>query len=100
MGITRLAIARQWATVAIFVALAIGGVVGYRTLPINQFPNVAIPVVTITTTYPGANPQEIKTQITRPLEDAVSGLSNIDIVDSVSGEGTDRTTWPAEAASR
>src|SRR5579884_4303977 len=75
------------ATIAIFVALALVGVGSYLALPINEFPNVNIPVVTVTTTYAGANPQEIETQITRPIEDAVAGLNNIDYMTSTSGEG-------------
>jgi hydrophobic/amphiphilic exporter-1 (mainly G- bacteria), HAE1 family len=85
--ITRLAITRVWATVAIFIGLAVVGLLAYLSLPINQFPKVNIPVVTVTTTYAGANPQEIETQISRPIEDAVSGLNNVDHVQSTSGEG-------------
>ena len=60
---------------AIFLALAIAGFVALRTLPINQFPSVNVPVVSVTTVYPGANPKEMETQITRPIEDAVAGLT-------------------------
>jgi HAE1 family hydrophobic/amphiphilic exporter-1 len=92
MQITRLAITRFWATIAVFVALAAAGVASYLALPINEFPAVNIPVVTVTTTYPGANPQEIETQITRPIEDAVGGLSNVDNTTSTSGEGFSAVT--------
>jgi HAE1 family hydrophobic/amphiphilic exporter-1 len=87
MQITRLAVTRGWATAAIFIALALAGFVAYRTLPINRFPSVKIPVVTISTVYPGANPNEIEIQITKPIEDAVAGLSNIDFMSSTSGSG-------------
>ena len=87
MELTRLAMLRRWATTAIFLALAVAGVAAYIGLPINQFPNVAIPVVAVTTIYPGSNPQEIETQITRRIEDAVAGLSNIDKLVSTSGAG-------------
>src|SRR5919198_5735429 len=87
MSLTRLAITRTWATVAIFAALAVAGLSSLLALPINQFPKVNIPVVTVTTTYAGANPQAIETQITRPIEDAVAGLNNIDYITSTSGEG-------------
>jgi HAE1 family hydrophobic/amphiphilic exporter-1 len=75
------------ATIAIFVALAVVGVASYLALPINEFPKVNIPVVTVTTTYAGANPQEVETQLTRPIEDAVAGLNDIDNITSTSGEG-------------
>lgn len=85
--ITRLAVMRAWATAAIFLALAVAGFVAYRTLPVDRFPSVNIPIVTITTVYPGANPREIETQITQPIEDAVAGLTNLDFVSSTSGDG-------------
>ncbi len=84
---TRLAITRAGATAAIFLALAIAGWVAFRGLPINQFPSVDIPVVSIVTVYPGANPKEMETQVTRPLEDAVAGLNDIKTITSVSGQG-------------
>src|SRR5262245_58503537 len=63
------------------------GLFAYRSLPINLFPNVNVPVVTIVTIYPGAGPEEVELQVTRPIEDAVSGLNDVDIVSSVSTEG-------------
>src|SRR3954470_1411006 len=92
MQLTHLAITRHWATVAIFVALAIVGMATYTRLPINEFPQVNIPVVTVTTKYPGANPQAIETQITRPIEDAVVSLNNIDKTTSISSEGFSAVT--------
>ena len=86
MAFTRLAVTRAGATVAIFLALAVAGLVAFRTLPINQFPSVDIPVVAITTIYAGANPKEMETQVTRPIEDAVAGLSGIKTITSVSGQ--------------
>jgi multidrug efflux pump subunit AcrB len=45
--LTHLAITRHWATIAIFVALAIAGISAFVALPINEFPQVNIPVVTV-----------------------------------------------------
>ncbi len=86
MQFTRLAIQRLWATSAIFASLCVIGLVSYVTLPINLFPNVPIPIVTITTIYPGANPQEIEIQISRPIEDAIAGLSKVVDISSTSAE--------------
>ena len=86
MQFTRLAISRKWATTAVFLALCAIGIVSYLQLPLNQFPNVPIPIVTVTTIYPGANPQEVETQITRPIEDAVGGLGSIKRIQSISGD--------------
>lgn len=86
MLFTRLAIERIWATIAIFGALCLIGVVAYFSLPINLFPNVPVPIVTVSTLYPGANPQEIETQITRPIEDAVASLNKVKDVSSTSAD--------------
>ncbi|MFN8638749.1 MAG: efflux RND transporter permease subunit [Dehalococcoidia bacterium] len=86
MLFTRLAIERLWATIAIFGALCLIGAVAYFSLPINLFPNVPIPIVTVSTLYPGANPQEIETQITRPIEDAVASLNKVKDVSSTSAD--------------
>ncbi|MEI6137314.1 MAG: efflux RND transporter permease subunit, partial [Chloroflexota bacterium] len=83
---TRLAVTRAGATLAIFLAMAVAGLIAFRTLPINQFPTVEIPIVSITTIYPGANPKAMETQVTTPLEDAVAGLSNVEHITSISGQ--------------
>ena len=87
MPLTRFAVTRYLATVAIFLAVAVAGIASYTALPINQFPKVNIPVVTVVTTYPGANPQAVEIQVTQPVENVLAGLSNIDTLTSTSGEG-------------
>jgi HAE1 family hydrophobic/amphiphilic exporter-1 len=64
--------------------------VGYRaltTLGVDQFPNVTFPVVTVTTTYAGAAPDEIATLISKPIEDEVSSISGIKRLSSNNLEG-------------
>ena len=85
--LTWLAVTRRAATSVIFLAIALAGVIAYIGLPINQFPEVTFRVVTIVTIYPGANPKEIETQISRPIEDAVASLPNVDFTSSSSSDG-------------
>ena len=59
----------------LFIALVLAGVIAYLGLPVKQFPNVDFPVVAISVTQSGAAPAEMETQITRPVEDAVAGIS-------------------------
>jgi HAE1 family hydrophobic/amphiphilic exporter-1 len=87
LRLTELAVGRPVAVIALYLVVAAMGVLAYRGLPINLFPNVNIPVVTIVTAFPGAGPEEVELQVTRPIEDAVSGLNDVDIVTSVSTEG-------------
>ncbi|WP_340646543.1 efflux RND transporter permease subunit [Phenylobacterium sp.] len=63
--------------VVLFIALILAGMISYGGLPVKQFPNVQFPMVNITVTQSGAAPGEIETQITRPVEDAIAGISNV-----------------------
>ena len=87
MWLTRTSVAKPLAVIAIFVAIAIAGVASFFALPINLFPKFNVPVVVVTTVWPGASPNEVEVQITRPIEDAVAGLQNIDNITSTSGQG-------------
>src|SRR5215468_63085 len=87
MWLTRTAVAKPLAIVAIVLAVIAAGVASFFALPINLFPKFDVPVVVVTTAWVGASPNEVELQITRPIEDAVSGLQNIDNITSTSGQG-------------
>jgi len=87
MWMTNTAVAKPLAIVAIFLAVVAAGVASFFALPINLFPKFNVPVVVVTTAWVGASPNEVELQITRPVEDAVAGLQNIDNISSTSGQG-------------
>ena len=60
------------------------GVISYDRLAVRLIPDVDVPIVTVSTNYPGANAQVIESQITKPIEDALSGIEGIDYINSVS----------------
>lgn len=60
------------------------GIISYQRLAVRLIPNVDVPIVTVRTTYPGANAQVIESQITKPIEDTLSGIEGIDFISSVS----------------
>lgn len=65
-------------------------VLGYRSmnkLGVDIFPDITFPIVTVNTPYPGAGPQEIETQVSKILEDELSGLSGVKAVRSSNKEG-------------
>jgi HAE1 family hydrophobic/amphiphilic exporter-1 len=78
-----------FATVIVMVFVVIG-VLGYTRLPVDLFPKVDFPTVMITTAMPGASPQEMETEITNRIEEAVNTVSGIDELHSTSSEGTSR----------
>ena len=71
------------ATVLNLVILLIG-IIAYERLTVRLIPNVDVPIVTVATFYPGANAQVIESQITKPIEDALSGIEGVDYISSVS----------------
>src|SRR5579885_3379524 len=87
MGLTRVAISRPVVILMVFSALIVLGLFAYSRLNAELYPNINTPVVTVLTTYPGAAPEDVERLITRPIEDAVAGIANIDVITSSSSEG-------------
>ncbi|MGH8005482.1 MAG: efflux RND transporter permease subunit, partial [Candidatus Binatia bacterium] len=76
----------------VFATMLIGSLVvigwfSYRSLGVDLFPTADMPVVTITTTLPGAGPEEMEMQVTKPLEEVINTISSIDELRSVTREG-------------
>jgi HAE1 family hydrophobic/amphiphilic exporter-1 len=69
------------------VSLVVLGLASYRDLGLDIFPKVDIPTVTITTRLPGASPEEVESQITKRIEEAVNTISGIDELRSTTIEG-------------
>ncbi|HLA84857.1 MAG TPA: efflux RND transporter permease subunit [Thermoguttaceae bacterium] len=75
-----------FATVLILV-LVVFGVSGYLKLGVDRYPKVDFPMITVTTRQPGSAPEEIETQITYKIEEAVNTVNGIDQLRSISSEG-------------
>ena len=80
----------------LFIALVLAGLIAYGGLPVKQYPNIQFPVVAVTVTQNGAAPGEMETQITRPVEDAVAGVSGVKNVQSVVTQGVSTTSMQFE----
>ncbi len=80
-----------FATVVNLVVLLIG-LIAYQRLAVRLIPNVDVPVVNVSTSYPGANARVIESQITQPIEDALSGVEGIDFIQSTSREQSSQVT--------
>ncbi|MFI4975293.1 MAG: efflux RND transporter permease subunit [Caulobacterales bacterium] len=75
----------------LFIAVVIAGVFSYFTLPVKNFPNVEFPLVQVIVTQSGAAPSEMESQVTRPIEDAVAGISNVEAIQSTVTQGVSTT---------
>jgi HAE1 family hydrophobic/amphiphilic exporter-1 len=70
----------------IILALVVIGAFSYLKLGVDRFPNVEFPFVTVTTILPGAAPEEVETEVTDKIEEAVNTISGIDELYSFSSE--------------
>ncbi|HUW93532.1 MAG TPA: efflux RND transporter permease subunit [Bacteroidales bacterium] len=92
MSLSSLSIKRPvLATVMSLVILILGGI-GFTYLGIRDYPSVDPPIVTVSTSFPGANSDVIETQITEPLESAINGVQGIRSISSSSSDGSSRIT--------
>jgi HAE1 family hydrophobic/amphiphilic exporter-1 len=87
MTLTELSIKRPTLVVVLFSILAILGFFSYRQLQYELLPKMTPPVVTISTRYTGASPNEVETSVTKPIEEAVSAIEKIEAINSTSTEG-------------
>lgn len=76
----------------VFATMLVGSLVvvgwfSYKSLTLDLFPKVDMPVVTVTTTLPGAGPDEMEAQVTKPIEEVINTVSGIDELRSVTREG-------------
>ena len=87
MWLTLTAIKRPVFTVMVFIALIVMGIRSLTLMPVDKLPKMDVPIVTITTIYPGAGPEEIETLVTKIIEDQVGSVDKVDTIRSVSREG-------------
>jgi len=78
MSLTRLSIHNPLVVSGIALALCLFGLLAFTSLGVAIAPNVNIPQAVVTTSYPGADPATIEANVTRPIEDAIATLPNID----------------------
>src|SRR4249920_572377 len=79
-------------SVVLFIVLIVLGVFSFRQLPITRFPNIDLPIVTVTVTQAGAAPSELQNQVTKRVEDAVAGVNGVKHIMSSISEGLSTTT--------
>ena len=85
--ITGTAISKRSVTLLGIFILLIAGVTAYNSLRVDLFPDIEFPLVTVTTSYPSANPEAVVRDVTAPIESAISGMQGLETVQSTSFEG-------------
>ena len=87
MSLTHGALRQRLLTLGAMLALVVGGIVAWRALPIDAFPDVSSPQVKIIMKVPGMTPEEVETRVVLPIEQEVLGIANKRIVRSTSKYG-------------
>jgi multidrug efflux pump subunit AcrB len=78
-------------TLVFFVVMTIAGILGFAQTRINNWPDIDFPIVVVTVVRSGAAPTELQNQVTRIVEDSVSGLGGVRHIQSVVNEGASTT---------
>lgn len=84
MNITEISIKRPSLIIVLFSVFSLLGIIGYMNLSYELLPDFNQPVVVIKTMYPGAEPQEVETSVSRKIEDALSNLEGVDYLETKS----------------
>ncbi|HXU53159.1 MAG TPA: efflux RND transporter permease subunit [Casimicrobiaceae bacterium] len=87
MWITRTSITQPVFATMVMVGIAVLGIASYERLRVEQMPDVSLPYVVINTNYPGAAPEAVETDVTKPIEYALNTVAGVKTIRSNSWEG-------------
>ncbi len=92
MSLSSVSIKRPVLATVMSIVIVVFGVIGYNFLGIRDFPSVDPPIISVVTSYSGANADVIESQITEPLEKAINGVPGIRNISSTSSVGSSQIT--------
>jgi len=85
--LTSFAVDHATSVILFFIIVAIAGVVTYGRIPKESFPELEIPMIAVSTVYPGVSPADMESLVTRPIEDELNTIGDIKELTSTSVEG-------------
>jgi HAE1 family hydrophobic/amphiphilic exporter-1 len=88
MFLSDVSIKRPVFATMMMVALVVFGLVGFSRLAVDEYPDVSYPVISVNTNYPGASPEVVEREITRPIEQALNTVEGLQEISSTSSEGS------------
>ncbi len=86
--ISKFSVRRPVTILMVILIVILIGVVSLTELPIDLLPNIEFPIAVVSTSYSGVSPEEIENLVTRPLENSLTTVANIDTLTSISSEGS------------
>ena len=88
MFLSDVSIKRPVFATMMMVALVVFGVVGFSRLAVDEYPDVSYPVISVNVSYPGASPEVMEREVTRPIEQALNTVDGLNEITSTSSEGS------------
>ena len=85
---SKFSVKRPYTVIVGVVLIFILGVVTFTNMTVDLLPDMNLPYAMVMTVYPGASPEEVETTVTRPVEQAMATVSNINNIQSSSSENT------------
>jgi len=92
MSLASMSLRRPVFAVVMSIILMLFGGIGYKFLSVRDYPAIDPPVITVRTSYTGANADIIESQITEPLEKAINGIQGVRTISSTSSQGSSTIT--------
>jgi len=86
-ALTSLAVRHRTSVVVFFLVVAVAGVLSYRAIPKENFPEIEIPIIAVNTVYPGVSPADVESLVTRRIEEEVHTVAGLEELTSTSVEG-------------
>ncbi|MCE3226640.1 MAG: cation/multidrug efflux pump [Bacteroidetes bacterium] len=88
MDLASLSVKKPVLSAVMSIIIVLFGAIGYKFLGVREYPSVDPPVITVRTSYTGANAEVIQSQITEPLEKAINGIDGIKTITGASNQGS------------
>lgn len=82
--LTKFSLRNPVAVVILVLLIAIGGILSAFGLQEDLMPNMSVPIISVMTTYPGASPSQVATDVTKPIEKALNGAQDVQTISSTS----------------
>lgn len=92
MSLPSLSLRRPVLAIVLNILIVVFGFIGFNSLGVRDYPSIDPPIINVRTSYAGANPDIIESQITEPLEKSINGIAGIKSISSTSAQGSSNIT--------
>src|SRR4051812_30807893 len=92
MSLSTISINRPVLAIVMSLIIVLFGLMGYKYLGVREYPSIDPPIITVRTSYAGANADVIESQITEPLEKVLNSIEGIRCISSSSNQGSSSIT--------